>query len=143
MKPGYFDRNMNPISLDEWALKVEDMDYKFIRQETIGRYLISTIWMGIDHNFYGSAPLIFETMIFVDSKDPNDELHLYQARYTTEAQAITGHEEAVAMVFDTLRQERDKEEAASAMAAIKDVLGYQMLSREETEALLRGEKAKD
>ena len=50
---------------------------------------ISTVWIGSN---YGEAdpPLIFETMVF--SKDGET---LSQRRYSTESEALAGHEEAV------------------------------------------------
>jgi hypothetical protein len=50
---------------------------------------VSTIWLGIDHNFSGTGPpLIFETMVF----PPRSWGELDMERYPAEAKALKGHE---------------------------------------------------
>jgi hypothetical protein len=82
-----------------------DMSYRRIAEITLehrGRKLwISTIWLGINHNFNPQGPpLIFETMIFwEDVKTPETAIlgeDLYQERYATEDEAKAGHERALA-----------------------------------------------
>lgn len=65
---------------------------KFDENET---YKISTIFLGIDHNYeeFGD-PILFETMIFFEG-DWQDET---QKRYETYEQAIEGHEQALKSV---------------------------------------------
>lgn len=60
--------------------------------------LVSTVKLIADHSFGGPCPLWFETMIF---GGPHDE---FQERYSTEAEAITGHDKAVAMAKGELRK---------------------------------------
>lgn len=57
----------------EWARWLEDHNAeRIVKQEVIGGYLISTIFLGIDHNlasiFFGAStaapPILFETMVF-------------------------------------------------------------------------------
>ncbi|WP_064442289.1 hypothetical protein [Hoyosella altamirensis] len=53
---------------------------------------VSTIWLGINHNYFGHGePLIFETMIFGKSLDGGRD----QWRYSTREQALAGHDEIV------------------------------------------------
>lgn len=61
---------------------------------------VSTVWLGLDHNYSGGTPLIFETMVFGDSMA--DELC---QRYSTEADALAGHREIVATVAATVQDE--------------------------------------
>ena len=74
---------------------------------------VSTVWLGIDHNFtpYG-PPLIFETMVFVELDTPvrirgrefpfdGTEQH----RWATEAEAVAGHERVVADLLGCLPDE--------------------------------------
>jgi hypothetical protein len=55
----------------------------------IGNIRISTVFLGLDHNFRGGEPILFETMIF--GGPLNDE----QWRYRTYAEAERGHQDAV------------------------------------------------
>ncbi len=100
----YYDKSGNPISQMDWRQKSEDFDYKVIKQENLGKYFISTVWLGLDHNIYGEIPLIFETMIFIDEdkKEEGNCLHLWQERYYTESQAIKGHKDALILVKQAL-----------------------------------------
>jgi len=52
--------------------------------------MISTVFLGLDHNFMGTEPILFETMIFGGPLDGE------QWRYSTYSQAERGHKEAVA-----------------------------------------------
>ena len=54
--------------------------------------LISTVFLGIDHNWGLGDPILWETMIF------GGPHHGYSERYTSRDEAIAGHAEAVAMV---------------------------------------------
>lgn len=37
---------------------------RIVRQEKIGDVLVSTVFLGMDHAFGESSPLLFETMVF-------------------------------------------------------------------------------
>jgi len=67
-----------------------------VRYDEIGKFYISTVFLGINHNFSPSGPpIIFETMIFVkDDLDSPQPFEDFQTRYATEDAAIKGHEEA-------------------------------------------------
>ena len=61
-----------------------------IGDDKIGKTRVSTVFLGIDHNFYGSSgPVLFETLIF--DGPLADEMW----RYSTYAEAERGHQEAV------------------------------------------------
>jgi len=101
--PMYYNRQGKEMTLLEWGSKFEDMEYKIVKQDSVDRWFISTVWLGLNHAlFRKQPPLIFETMIFVrdedgSEKDTEDPLHLYQERYSTEEEAIVGHENAMAV----------------------------------------------
>jgi hypothetical protein len=87
----YYDRQGKQISVNEWCDKCVDSEYKVVKQEVVGYYFISTIWIGLKEN-------IFETMIFINEallKGENDPLMEYEERYSTEEEAFEGHERAV------------------------------------------------
>ena len=72
-----------------FAKRFSDPAYKIVKQETLpdGRFL-STVWLGLDHSFnQNEKPIIFETMLFGQNGNEEDA-----ARYSTEAEAILGHE---------------------------------------------------
>ena len=50
---------------------------------------VSTVFLGLNHNYGDGPPMIFETMIFGSEHDE------YQERYSTWDEAVAGHEKAV------------------------------------------------
>jgi hypothetical protein len=76
----------------EWARDFEDLEKKIVRQETLANgYYVSTVWLGINHQWGDGPPLIFETMV----TNPSGGWEDYQERYSTENEAILGHMRAV------------------------------------------------
>lgn len=96
-QPRYYDRSGKPIDMHQWAKWGEDVAYKRIRETTIGDYWISTVWLGLNHNFGSGPPLIFETMVFYRGESDSDIMDggEWMDRYSTEAQAVKGHERMV------------------------------------------------
>lgn len=97
--PRYYDRQGKPMTLDEWSQRFEDSEGRRIGYDLIDdRYLVSTVWLGLDHNWDPNGPpLIFETMVFDEtSEQPSLDLACY--RYTTETEAREGHAEVVQLV---------------------------------------------
>jgi hypothetical protein len=94
----YYDWTGRPISLGQWARLFEDE--RHISEDRIGDVDISTVWMGLDHNFLANGPpLIFETMIFGGVLDGECW------RYATEREAREGHARAVELVRVALNVE--------------------------------------
>lgn len=80
----YYDRQGKPMTLAEWAKASEGE--RHIGQDRVGDAEVSTVWMGLDHQFVVGGPLlIFETMIFGGDYDE------FQWRYSTEEEAAAGH----------------------------------------------------
>lgn len=105
----YFDKNGDPMALMEWASKFEDMDYKVVAFDDGKVYRVSTVWLGLDHNFAGDGPpLIFESMVFPLSSYEDQACR----RYSTEAEALAGHAELVSewLVNETVYAEPDPED---------------------------------
>lgn len=87
----YYDRQGNPLpDMLDWAKRVEDKKNKVVKQESVGDYWVSTVWLGLNHQFGNGPPLIFETMVFRGNWSD-----LYCERYSTEEQAMKGHIEIV------------------------------------------------
>jgi len=78
------------MTLKEWMLKSEDENYKIVKQTSSdnGRF-VSTVWLGLDHQYGTGPPLIFETRVFPRRGDYED---LDCERYPTLAEAKRGHE---------------------------------------------------
>lgn len=105
-----FDREGKKISLEKYGRLLDDPDYKIVQQEDVGPYWVSTVWIGVDHNFFDSGPpIIFETMVFAGSahKDKTGLLEFDMMRYATEEEARQGHFEMVTLVRATLQAEPD------------------------------------
>jgi hypothetical protein len=84
----YFNRNGEPIELSSWMLLHENDEYKIVVKDEVGSYIVSTVWLGLNHNWRPEGPpLIFETMVFKDG----DWSGLEQRRYSTEEEAVQGH----------------------------------------------------
>jgi len=90
----YYDRQGHPITLKTFGKLIEDLDYRRILETTLpdGKW-VSTVWLGINHQFGQGPPLIFETMVF-ESRDNLSDIACQ--RYSTEDDAIIGHQEMVA-----------------------------------------------
>lgn len=109
------DENHIPIPTDdsiEWGMWLERENRIVKKTEVLEICEVSTVFLGIDHNFsMEGPPILFETMLFFNEfcKDIPEELEHYQIRYTTWDEAMIGHEQSIAYVrelFDTLRGEK-------------------------------------
>lgn len=70
--------------------KLSDPDYKRVARTRLWwGGCVSTIWLGLDHGFGNSKPMIFESMLF--GGEDNNSLQ----RYSTEHEALKGHKEMV------------------------------------------------
>jgi hypothetical protein len=99
----YILRGREPVEvfdLMEWA-SAFGRDNRIVRQSRIGRAFISTVFLGIDHNFscYRSRPVLFETMIFDEPLLPD-----YQTRCSTWDEAEADHKLAC-MIVDRKQSE--------------------------------------
>ena len=99
--PMYYDRLGVPISLREWTTLMEDRNdppYKRIAETHVGRWRISTVWLGLNHRWLpGGPPDIFETMVFDADGTPGEDWEM--RRYSTEDQARQGHAEMAQLVY--------------------------------------------
>ena len=100
--PSYYDRNGKLLDgVLTWAALFENEAYKRVAFTRFSHVNVSTVWLGLDHNWFGGVPLIFETMIF---GGPHDQ---FMRRWPTEASALAGHDRIVA----ALRDGRNPEDA--------------------------------
>lgn len=77
----------------EWGRFFEKRKKRIVKQETIGHYWVSTVFLGINHGFGTGPPVLFETMVFLDKEDPHDGRESGDCeRYCTWDEAAAGHE---------------------------------------------------
>lgn len=93
--------------LMEWAQAWGTMD-RHVAKTTIGGALVSTVFLGIDHNHFDGPPLIFETMAFGWLVDD------YQERCSTWEEAEAMHGRAVRLV----KQQHSRIALAAGIAAL-------------------------
>lgn len=89
----------NPVLCEDlvtWAQAFEKSD-RHVARTAQNDIVVSTIFLGIDYNFGGGPPLLFETMIFGGEHDR------YCKRYPTWEEAEGGHKTACVFAFGQLK----------------------------------------
>lgn len=80
-----------------WSALYEEINRR-VASDEIGEVRVSTVFIGLDHNFGDGPPLIYETMIFGGFHGD------YCERYSTREEAEKGHKEAVLLVKGSLEK---------------------------------------
>lgn len=75
--------------LMKWANWIASTDRVIEKTQINPGVNVSTVFLGVDHQFGEGPPLIFETMIFGGNRDQD------QWRYSTYEQAASGHRAVV------------------------------------------------
>lgn len=75
----------------KWGRWFETAD-RHVAQSTVGEVRVSTVFLGLDHQFGEGEPLLFETMIFGGKHDE------FQERYSTWEEAEEGHKRALELI---------------------------------------------
>jgi hypothetical protein len=80
-----------------WGQLHSDPVYKRVAENYVGPLWVSTVWLGLDHGWGDGPPVIFETMVFktegADNINWDEDIC---ERYSTEEEALAGHERIVA-----------------------------------------------
>jgi hypothetical protein len=86
------DENGEPKEADylEWTKWVANDIRRLLAR--IGDVKISTVFLGLDHYFFGDKPVLWETNIFGGEHDG------YQERYSSKEDALKGHKKACDLV---------------------------------------------
>lgn len=71
-------------------------DTRHVGNDMINGHYVSTVWLGLDHSYYGGPPQIFETMVFQGDTCGD----IYMDRYTTWGEAVAGHKKAIQWVLN-------------------------------------------
>ncbi len=96
-KPRFYDMDTKHLNdVLEWGRyidKLHETGEFNLKSDFVGKYEISTIYVGLDMGMFNPEPLIFETMIFCEDKE--DPLYMWMERYTYKDQALEGHQRAI------------------------------------------------
>jgi hypothetical protein len=72
--------------LEQWAKRMVDVDRHVAQTEVALGVVVSTVFLGVNHQHFDGPPLLFETMVFNDYGDDGT-----QERYSTWDEAEAGH----------------------------------------------------
>jgi hypothetical protein len=112
----------------KWAEWMYAENNRLVARTETCHCTVSTVFLGIDHNFMGKLPVLFETMVFqgemsqhegderpvpVDFEGGNSDwvasaLWGSNRRYSLKADAVLGHQEVVADIEKQFGQVQDK-----------------------------------
>ena len=80
-------------NLLQWCVGLERCRRVEVTQ--VGEHHVSTVFLGLEHNFTRGTPILYETMIFhQDNKEDHTWLD-FQRRYSTRQEALAGHYKVV------------------------------------------------
>lgn len=97
------DENKNPVGVDintPDGLKAINKFYSDPKNKRVSQdeiiikgltYLVSTVFLSVDHNYDDGPPILWETMIF----KKGDWSELYCERYSSYKEALEGHLDAL------------------------------------------------
>ncbi len=68
-----------------WAQWMGTGDHQVLAREQVGRFRVSTVFLGLDHNWIGGDLVLWETRVFGGKLDGETD------RYTSKAEALKGH----------------------------------------------------
>lgn len=92
-------KKVKDVPLFEWGRWFEDSKDRFMFSTTVGRYRVSTVFLGLDYSFGGRKPILFETMVFRTAARPlGKAVDEYTNRYHTYKEAEQGHLATVKLV---------------------------------------------
>jgi len=105
MRPLYYildaEGEPKPAELLEWAKWFEDAaNRQLARTEVKPDVTVSTIFLGLDHNFCSGKPVLWETVIFGGPR--SEEMY----RYTNEVAALKKH----AKIVEELREDLESDD---------------------------------
>lgn len=94
------DINGNPIECEDskkWAYWIESAD-RHLGDDTVRGYRISTIFLGLDHNFSGKgSPILWETMVFSKRTGKSVTANIHR-RFALKSEALEYHKKLVANI---------------------------------------------
>lgn len=110
-----YDKFGNEIDLKTWAQLFEDIEYRRIGLDEVGDFTVSTVWLGLDHNWSGGEPIIFETMVFDNTQKTKCAItgneyskDMEQERYGYFEDALAGHKRTIKKYENIMRLRTEK-----------------------------------
>ena len=89
----YYDRDGIEMTVDQWITDFKNMDKRRVAVDEVPPNVkISTVWLGLNHQYGEGPPMIFETMVFGGPMDGE------MWRYSTEEEALSGHKRMYELV---------------------------------------------
>lgn len=98
------DENKKPVPVEmmEWATSQSDLNSRIVKHDKLANgILVSTVFLGLNHQYGEGPPVLFETMIFGGEHDQ------FQERYCTWDEAVEGHQVALELVLNSDKQTAD------------------------------------
>jgi hypothetical protein len=90
-----YDKYCRPISLEQWSVLVDDLEYRRVGMWSSDGWYVSTIWTGVDPNGC-EQPHIFESMVVAMTSEGPRIRHVF--RYHNIGEATMGHAQIVHMI---------------------------------------------
>lgn len=96
----YFDRTGAEINMLQWGDLRQNMEYKHLAlSRPKNRFIVSTVWLGVNHRYGNGPPIIFESMACgLGRRGQWTDGDLYMVRYCTEREAFRGHSDICRMI---------------------------------------------
>ena len=94
----WVERDGNPVRVDfdEYVSSRPSAGGRRVAEDWAEGYWISTVFLGVDHQFGPGPPLLYETMVFPVTEDGHTSyIEAYCDRYSTREQAAKGHKRIV------------------------------------------------
>lgn len=85
------------IEWGAWMEETRENDGRRVGSDNVNGHWVSTVFLGVDHQYGDGPPLVFETMVFPSEENMREE---YMERYSTLEEAEAGHARAVQGVMD-------------------------------------------
>ena len=93
------DNHAVEVDMMTWAMWLEDGNRRVGYTEITSQVTVSTVFVGLDHRFFGNGPpILFETLVFGSPLDGDG------ARYSSYDDAEVGHRMMVAKVRAAMGQ---------------------------------------
>lgn len=86
--------NVSAVDLMTWAKWMETTNRQIALDKLPNGVTVSTVFLGLNHNWGSGDPVLWETMIFGGIHDE------YQERYSSKESALAGHQKAIALAKD-------------------------------------------
>jgi hypothetical protein len=93
-----------PVELKEWSRSFEK-ENRFVGRDIVGFFEVSTVFLGLDHNFSEEGPpLLFETMVFsIQDNGESDYAGEEQWRCSTWEEAEAQHKMAMELIYASMK----------------------------------------